>query len=113
MGTDKSMAEVITLFSPWAVICWDRSLLREEFVVPEPSLGSSAGTTNAGAHRCGRVCVACPQAPKLSSSACFIQRSCLLAWQGEGFRRELYSKALLRDRGFPSQQQQRRTSKLL
>ena len=57
--TDKSTAVVTPLFSPWAAICRDRSLLRvrEEFVVPEPSLGSSAGTTDDGAHCCGRVCI--------------------------------------------------------
>lgn len=59
MGTDQSTAyslvpTVTALFSPWAVIHRDRSLLRvrEEFVVPGPSLGSSAGTTDGGAHRC-------------------------------------------------------------
>lgn len=31
--------------------------VREEFVVPEPSLGSSAGTTDDGAHPCDRVCI--------------------------------------------------------
>lgn len=54
-----STAVVTPSFSPRAVIRRDRSLLRvrEEFVVPEPSLNSSAGTTDDGAHSYGCVCV--------------------------------------------------------
>lgn len=57
IGTDKSTAVVTPMFSPWAVICRNHSRLRAEFVVPEPSLSSSAGTTDDGAHCCGRVCI--------------------------------------------------------
>lgn len=65
VGTDKSTAVVTPLFSPRAVIRRDRPLLRvrEEFVVPEPSLSPSAGTTDDGAHCYGRVCIACPRQP--------------------------------------------------
>lgn len=63
MGTDTEMAVVTPPFSPQAVIHRDRSLRRVmEFMVPESPLGSSAGTTKDGAHRCG--CVGMSPAPR-------------------------------------------------
>lgn len=62
IGTDKEMAVVTLSFSPLAVIQRDCSLRRVmEFVVPESPLGSSAGTTEDGAHPCG--CVGMSPAP--------------------------------------------------